>query len=244
MNRKRAVTFLGVVCCLAILVGGLGLLLTHQPAFYATALDQTVSAEERSEQSKAFVQSTLQLVDAIRYEEHWSQEFHESAVNGWLADELPGKYAEWLPPGVTAPRIKFDDGTLLVAFNARRGMWQGVVSIQIRPWFPEPNELALEIQSTRIGLIPVPADELVNGLVAGLNAAGWTTRWKNAGKREILIIDLASPEAVSHSGPHPVFETVELEPQLLRLTGQRAAQGAEPAEPGRLTISPGQSGAR
>jgi len=73
MNRKRAITGLGIVCCLAVLTGALRLLLTYQPAFYATALDESVSAETRTEQSKAFVQSTLQLVDSIRYEERWSQ---------------------------------------------------------------------------------------------------------------------------------------------------------------------------
>ena len=37
--------------------------------------------------------------------------------NGWLAEELPTKYREWLPPEVGEPRVKFENGVVLLAFS-------------------------------------------------------------------------------------------------------------------------------
>jgi hypothetical protein len=163
MNRKLAKISAGVVCFLSFVAGGLALSLTHQPAFYQSALAENVLPEVRRQQAKTFVQATLRLVDDIRFDSQWSDEFSEDAVNGWLTEELPTKYRELLPPDVAAPRVKFAEGALLLAFQARHSFWKGVVSIRIRPWVPGPNQLALEIQSARFGLIPVPVDEIVGG---------------------------------------------------------------------------------
>src|SRR5579863_1386122 len=160
MNRRLAIISGGMVCSLSLVAAGFALSLRHQPAFYRSALAENVPPETRREQAKAFVQATSRLVGEIRYDDRWSDEFSEEAVNGWLAEDLPTKYREWLPPDVSQPRVKFEDGALLLAFQARRGMWQGVASSRIRPWIlgagaSGQNQLALEIQSARIGLIPV-----------------------------------------------------------------------------------------
>ena len=230
MNRKLARVSVGLLCSLALVAGGLGLSLKHQPAFYQSALADNVPPETRREQAKAFVQSTLRLVDDIRYDDRWSDEFSEEAVNGWLAEELPTKYRDWLPPDVSQPRVKFEDGLLLLAFQARRGMWTGVVSSRIRPWVSGANQLALEIQSARIGLIPVPVDEIVGDLVKNLNSSGWRMQWKNTGKQDVLVVDLDSAVDTTGGSERPVLESVELGSKFLRISGRRTAEvAAHPA---------------
>jgi hypothetical protein len=224
MNRKHAAVTAGLVSLVAIFGGGLVLSLKHQPTFYQTALAESTRPEVRREQAKVFVQTTMQLVDGIRNEERWSHEFSEDAVNGWLAEELPLKYAEWLPPDVAAPRIKFEKGTLLVAFQARHGMWHGVVSGRVRSWVAGPNQLALEIQSARIGLIPVPIDELLGDFVKNMNNAGWRMQWKNSGKQDVLVVDLDADH--STDGERPVLDAVDLEPKRLRISGRRFSEAA------------------
>ena len=235
MNRKLATISAGLLCVLALVGGGLILSLKHQPEFYRSALAESVLPETRREQSKTFVQTTLRLVDDIRYDDRWSHAFSEDAVNAWLAEELPTRYKEWLPPGVSAPRVKFEKGILLLAFQARRGTWQGVVSSRIRPWVSGPNQLALEIQSARIGLIPVPVDEIVGDLVKNLNSSGWRMQWKNTGNQDALVVDLDAAKGASSGAPHPILEAVELSAKVLRISGRRATEIAAPLAADRIS---------
>ncbi|MGE5193560.1 MAG: hypothetical protein ACM3U2_13785 [Deltaproteobacteria bacterium] len=228
MNRKRAVITGGLVSLLALLVGGLFLSLRYQPTFYKAALAPPVSPEVRREQAKVFVQTTLQLVDEIRNENSWSHEFSEEAVNGWLAEELPVKYGAFLPPEVAAPRVKFENGKLLLAFQVRHGMWTGVVSGKVRPWVAGPNQLALEFESARIGLIPVPVDELLGDLLKNMNRAGWQMQWRNSGKHDVLIVEFDDDFSPESSGERAILEAVDLEPGLLRISGRRSLESAEP----------------
>jgi hypothetical protein len=228
MNRKRAAIALASVSLLAILAGALVWLVKYEPGFYETALADTAPSEIRREQATEFVQTTLRLVDGIRYDDSWEHEFAEDAVNGWLAEELPVKYAEWLPPEVAAPRVKFEKGKLLLAFQVRHGMWKGVVSAQVRPWVAAPNQLALEIQSTRVGLIPVPVDELLGDFVKHMNTTGLRIQWKNSGKQDVLLVEFDDDFTPSGgSGEHAVLEAVDLEPKLLRISGRRSSAAAD-----------------
>ncbi|HEY2252070.1 MAG TPA: hypothetical protein VGH74_13450 [Planctomycetaceae bacterium] len=244
MNRKLAKISGGVLCSLALVAGGLALSLRHQPAFYRSALAENVPPETRREQAKAFVQTTLRLVDDIRYDDRWSDEFSEDAVNGWLAEELPTKYRDWLPPDVSQPRVKFENGVVLLAFQARRGMWQGVVSSRIRPWVSGANQLALEIQSARLGLIPVPVEEIVDDLVKNLSSSGWRTQWKNTGKQDVLVVDLDSVEDSAGGRDHAILESVELGPKLLRISGRRSTEIAAPAAADRISSAAAEPDAR
>ena len=228
MNRKRAAIGVVTLSLLAILAGSLVWLVKYQPTFYKTALADTAPPEIRRQQAKVFVQTTSRLVDEIRNEDIWSQTFSEEDVNGWLAEELPVKYGEWLPPEIAAPRVKFEEGTLLLAFQLRHGMWKGVVSANVRPWVAGPNRLALEIQSARIGLVPVPVDELLGDFLKHINAAGLRVQWKNSGKQDVLVVEFDddfSPDG--GSSEHAVLEAVDLEPKLLRISGRRTSAAAD-----------------
>jgi hypothetical protein len=226
MNRKRTAVVAGSVSLLVVLAGCLVVSLKYQPTFYQSALANRVPPEVRREQAKAFVKTTLQLVDGIRNEDRWSHEFTEDAVNSWLAEELPAKYSEWLPPEVSSPRVKFEKGALLLAFQIRHGMWNGVVSGKVRPWVTGPNQLALEFQSARVGLVPVPVDELLGDFIKDLNDSGWRLQWKNHGRHDVLVVTLDkdfSPER----GEHPVLDAVEIGPKLLRIAGRRTSETAD-----------------
>lgn len=218
MNRRRAV--LGFLGAPILIVGGLGVSLKHQPAFYKAALADKTSVETRREQATRFEQTTLQLVNEIRFEDRWSHEITDDMINGWLAEELPVKFGDWLPPDVSAPRVKFEKGHVLLAFQAQRGLWRGVISSRIRAWVSGPNQLALEVESTRVGLVPVPVDEIVGDLVNNLIAAGWRLEWKTSGKRDVLVVNL-DPDDIVSEGERAVLESVELEPKLLRISGRR-----------------------
>lgn len=232
MKRKHAAISIGLLLTLGLLVIAVALSFKYRPTFYKAALAQQASPEVRREQAKTFVQTTLQLVAEIRHDDRWSREFSEEAVNGWLAEELPVKYAGWLPPDVAAPRIKFDRGVLRIAFQSRRGVLGAVISGQVRPWVSGPNQLALEIESARIGLVPVPVDEILGDFVRNMNAAGWRMEWKSHGERDVLVVDLDSAELPLEGGERPVLEAVDLGPRSLRISGRRSAEIASAPKKG------------
>lgn len=221
MNRKRAAISVGLLSLLAAVAGGLALSLKHQPTFYRAALADSAPPEVRREKAREFVRTTLQLVDEIRHEDRWAHEFSEDAVNGWLTEELPVRYSELLPPDVAAPRVKFEKGMVRLAFQIRHGMWKGVVSGQVRPFVAGTNQLALEIESARIGLVPIPVDELLGEFVSKMKSSGWQLHWKNTGEHDVLVIDLDDDLAPESSAQRPFLEAIELEPGLLRISGRR-----------------------
>ncbi len=226
MNRKRTTRLVGCLALLALLGGGLVWSLKYQPSFYRAALADSAATDLRRVQADEFVRSTVELINEIHNDDSWAQEFSEEAVNGWLAEELPVKYGDLLPPEIESPRVKFEDGTLLLAFQVRHGMWKGVVSGRVRPWVAGPNQLALEIHSLRIGLIPIPVEELLGDSVKRMNSAGWRMRWKNSGKQDVLVVDLDDVSS-GGIGERPVLEDVDLEPKLLRISGRRSSETAD-----------------
>lgn len=219
MNRKRVGVGLLVV---AIVIGGTVLSLQHQPAFYSAAMADKRTAETRREQATKFEQTTLQLVNEIRFEDEWSHEVTDDMVNAWLAEDLPVKFGNCLPPDVSAPRVKFEKGHVLLAFQAKKGVWHGVISSRIRAWISGPNQLALDIESARVGLVPVPVEEIIGDLVQKLAIAGWRLDWKTSGKRDVLVVSLDADD-VSEDGQRAVLESIELEPKLLRISGHRSS---------------------
>jgi len=227
MSRKRGTVTVGLLALLALLVWGLVCSVKYQPDFYQTALAASAPSEIRREQADEFVRTTVRLIDEIRNDDSWSHEFSEEAVNGWLAEELPAKYGELLPPEVTAPRVKFEQGKVLIAFQVRHGMWKGVVSGSVHPFVAGPNRLALEFQSVRIGLIPVPVDEILGDFVTQMNAGGWRMQWQTNGKKDVLVLDLADDLVLDREGERPILEAVDLESRLLRITGRRSSETGE-----------------
>jgi hypothetical protein len=219
MNRKRACLWL----LSALILAGVGLALSlwHRPRFYTEALADNRPAEKRREEAQEFEQTALQLVNEVRFEEQWSHEVTDDMVNAWLTEVLPTKFSGSLPPGVSEPRVKFEEGHVLLAFQAQKGIWNGVVSSRIRAWAAGPNQLAFDLKSARAGIIPIPVDNILDDLVKKLDSIGWRAEWKRSNNRDVLVVNIDS-ENLSEEGPRAVLEAVEIAPGRLRISGRRA----------------------
>lgn len=225
MNRKRAVVWTSLATGLAALIGGAYWLLAQQPTFYRASLAPPLAPDERGRQAEQFLKAVLQLRNDIHNnEERWSQEFHEQSINSWLAEELPVKYAGWLPPEVIEPRVKIEKDGVWIAFHTRRGIWSGVVSCRLNVWVAGANELAIEIQSMRAGLIPIPLDETIGSIVASMNESGWRMQWKQSSSGDVLVVSLDDSVSPGGSSEGAVLEAVELVPEKLRVAGCRQSK--------------------
>lgn len=230
MRRKHALILGGLTTCLTAVVAGLYALVTHQPAFYRDALKSDVSHAERQKLAKEFVQAAVGLRNEVISEERWMQEFSEGGANAWLAEDLPAQYSEWLPPGVSNPRVQFDKDQLQFAFHTRRGLWSGVISGRVRVWVSGPNELAFEIQSLNAGLIPIPVDDAVGDFVNEMNAAGWRLEWRPSKGGDALVLSLDQSGTDDVASDHPVVESLELLPGRLKVFGGRREEVASRAD--------------
>lgn len=224
MSRKQRA--IGLSFALAAVLAALAFwALTYQPAFYRTALVQFDAPEKRDRQAASFTLAVTQLADEIEHQDRWSQQFSEQSLNGWLAKELSEKFAELLPAGIEQPRVRFEQDELQIGFRARRGIWSGIVSARLRVWVARRNQLACEIQSLRAGLAPIPADDMLQSLVDGLNQAGWRVEWKSGDGADVLLVTLDAETRAPHERPRPVLEALELVPGKLRVSGRRSKPG-------------------
>lgn len=219
MARRYAIISVSLVCGLAGLAGFAFWSLGYKPDFYQAALMEQVAPEIRREQAKRFVQTTTRMVEQIRFEERWTEEFSEDEVNSWLAEELPEKFADWLPPEISNPRVKFDSDVLYLAFHARDGAWEGVVSAKVGVRLAGTNQLALEIQSLRAGLVPIPPDDALSQLLQDMRKLGWRVQWQRSSKGDVLLVDLRQDDS-----SQPTVESIEVRPKALRISGTGTAR--------------------
>lgn len=187
--------FLLFVCIALFLLGGAASGLywsaAQVPEFYQEALREQSQPEIRQEEAKEFVQRSMQVVNDVRNQEPtWSQEFSEQQVNAWLAEELHQKYNDWVPKGVSDPRVKFEEDQVELGFHLTLDKWSGIISLKFKPWLIKENQLVLELEKARAGLLPIPIDEALTDLIQEARADGWYIEWGQQEGNDALIVYL------------------------------------------------------
>lgn len=160
------------------------------PDFYERELQSDVDRQARREAAKKFVQATLRLAEGIEHSDSWTEKFTEDQINGWLAEDLEQKFAQFLPEGVSDPRIQLAGGVIHVAFRLEHEGWEGVVSGKLEPWVPEANQLAFTVRSIRAGMVPIPLQDLLDELSGQFEIEGWLVEWAEADGHDAFILHL------------------------------------------------------
>src|SRR5690606_22619273 len=112
------------VTCAAV---GLRWASTQSPDFYRAALADSPPKAVREQAARQFAEQTAQLVHDLQYSREWEQEFTQTQVNAWLAEELPLRYGQKIPRGVSDPRVEFVDGLVRIGFHLQSKRFDGVV---------------------------------------------------------------------------------------------------------------------
>lgn len=211
---KRLLAFgVPVLIVLTAIPGLAWLSLTHKPDFYkATA---TLPKEEREKEAKGFVAQSLQLRNDICNEPTWEAAFTDHQVNAWLAEDLVKYFADQLPPEVHEPRVMFEMDRVTLAFELDQGPVRSVIWVVARPHIPEGNVLELTLEKIRAGVLPVPADKVLDRLTMHANARGLDVRWKRDGAFPVVTIRYKP-----HHGRDDVkLERVQIRKGEIELTG-------------------------
>jgi hypothetical protein len=202
-SPKKRVLLVGatLVAVLAAAPALVWLSLTHKPRFYQAMV--TVPHDQQEAKAKRFVAQSLQLRNDIVNEPRWEAAFTDQEVNAWLAEDLVTHFADQLPPGVHEPRVMFELDRVTLAFELDQGPVRSVVWVVARPFVPEPNVLELTLEKIREGMLPVPAENVLDRIATHARGRGLDVTWKRG--------DDKHPVAVIRYTPHAGRDDVQLD---------------------------------
>jgi hypothetical protein len=179
--------------------------LTHEPSFYRAMV--RLPRAKREAKAKRFVSQSIQLRNDICNEPTWEAVFSDEEVNAWLAEDLVTYFADQLPPEVHEPRVLFEMDRVTLAFELDDRPVKSVVWVVARPRVPHENVLELTIEKIRAGMLPVPADRVLDRIVGNARGHGLDVSWKREGKYPVATIRYT---------PHPGRDDVKLERVQIR----------------------------
>lgn len=218
MTRRRRFGYvvLGLLVALGIAAGLLFWASKQVPDFY----EETIQANEdpvlRQQSAKEFVQQTMQFAEEVKNADSWSQEFTQHQINSWLIEDFQKKYAKHIPRNISNPRIRLTEKTVQLGFKLEHPKYQGVISFRLKPFVTEDRKLAIEIESIRAGLIPVPLDEVIEQVKKRLPKNKWQLEWSHINGHDVILVDL-----VGQAKNQPQLESVEVIEKAIRISGRK-----------------------
>jgi hypothetical protein len=157
------------------------------PNFYQRALAAPVAAQ--AEDGEQFERTALDLHNQLQHFGRWEARLTQDEVNGWLAIDLPAKFPEALPSGLSEPRIAIDDGVLRIALRYQRGGVDTVLSIAGEAYLTaQPNEIAVRLDQARAGLVPIPLTRFLDEIADQAARANVPLRWTEVGGAPVALI--------------------------------------------------------
>ncbi len=169
----------GVVIGLAALVpAGVWFSLTYQPSYYRDMIALGAPRDQVERQAKHFVAQSLQFHNDICNEPTWEAVFSDREVNSWLAEDLVTHFADQLPSEVHEPRVLFEMGRVIFAFRLERGGVNSIITVVARPRIPADNTIELTLEKIRAGILPVPADRVLDRITEMGQRHGVDVVWR------------------------------------------------------------------
>ena len=186
-KTRRWILWAGIILgtLVAIPVGG-WFCLTYQPSYYRDIVLQ--SHEQRQGKARKFVAQSLQLRNDICNEPTWEAVFSDQEVNAWLAEDLVSHFADQLPSEVNEPRLLFEVDRIILAFQLRQRGMSSVITVIARPRVPEGNTVELTLEKIRAGILPVPADNVLDRIIEYGRRHGIDVEWTRKEGSPVVLI--------------------------------------------------------
>lgn len=174
--RRWVLASLVLVAILIAIPAGLWFCLAHEPAFYRDM--KSLTGERQREGARQFLAQSLQLRNDIMNEERWEAVFSDQEVNAWLGEDLVTQFADQIPTGVSEPRVAFEPDRVILAFRLDENRIHSVVWVVMRIRVSDPNVIALTIEKIRAGVMPVPANQVLDRIAEHARDRGIDVRWE------------------------------------------------------------------
>lgn len=202
----------------------LWVLITRQPEFYRRVAE--IAPERRRTEAKKFLAQSLQLRNDVDNEPRWEAVFTDEQVNSWLAEDLVKQFSDQIPHGVHEPRILFELDRVHFGFLLDQGPVRSVVSVVARVRVPGDHEVSLTIEKIRAGIVPIPANQLLDQFADAARARGLDVRWEEEDGLPVAIVKY-SPDARRRD---IVLDKLQVLDGQIRLAG-RSSKGRALATP-------------
>jgi hypothetical protein len=183
---KRLLRAGAIAGCILTVPVGVWLALTYQPSYYRDMV--RLPQAQREVKAKHFVAQSLQLRNDIVNEPTWEAVFSDQEVNAWLAEELVTHFADQLPPEVHDPRVLFELNRVILAFQLDKGGIQSVITVVARPHVPSENTVELTLEKIRAGILPVPADNVLDRIIEHARVRGVDVQWQRRDGYPVVVL--------------------------------------------------------
>ncbi len=221
MSRRSFLLAIVIFLCLTSGVGAsLWVLVRYEPRVYLQAA--MPPGEERHQLSEKCWHELLQLYSAVANPEEqiWGHSFTDEEINSYLAENfvLSRFDKEFLPEGISQPRIVIEADKIRIAFRYGSGLWSTVVSIDLRLWLVkgEPNVVAMKLVGFHAGALPISAQSLLESITQTCQKNGIGVDWYRDDGAPVALLRFQAEQ------PHPTLEleTIKLEPGAIRIEGR------------------------
>ena len=189
----------------------------HEPEFYRQAM--TIEPAQQEEAGDVLEQSVLELSNETRQPGQWEATFSDEQINGWLAVDLPPKFASILPPGVESPRVSIRDGMIHIAARFKDKLVESVVSFSLQVNLTEePNTVAVTIRKVRAGVLPVPVRQFLDRISTAAQRGDIQLRWSQDKGDPVAFVTIPSQHE-RYKYRQVFVETIELREGEIYLAG-------------------------
>jgi hypothetical protein len=167
------------------------------PPQYAAAVAEQDPAKLDEDRRELESQLAIAYSDSQR-SAPWAVCVSDDQLNAWLATQLPLDYPELAQRGLSEPRIIFTPQSAQLAFRAKFGSIDTVVSVTGNVFATETGELAIEFQNAAAGRAAIPLTFVVQGIDEGIRLRQLPFHWAPGESRHVLLVDFerlaSSPE--------------------------------------------------
>ena len=220
MSRRSLLLAIAIFFCLTCGVGAsLWMLIRYEPNVYMHAA--VPPGEQRHQLSEKCWRGLMQLYNSVATQEdqEWAHRFSDGEINSYLAENfvLSRFDKEFLPEGISQPRIVIEPDKIRVAFRYGSGLWSTVVSIDLRVWLVkgEPNVVAMKLVGFHAGALPISAQSLLESITQTCQKNGIGVDWYRDEGYPVALIRFQNEQ------PHPTLELelIKLEQGAIRIQG-------------------------
>ncbi len=188
---------LGGIGVLALVAAGTAFALYRSatapvPEYEAVVEVDPVEAENDTQE---FESQLSVLVSEAQAMPEWSSRIAARQINAWLALRLNDEFPGFREAGLLAPRVILKEDQIVLAARSTAARIAGVVSLRLRPVITETDELALEIQSAKIGNLVLPLEALMAQLSETPLTKVGPIRFAKTGESTAIVVDLARLDA-------------------------------------------------
>ena len=227
----RKLLRIAAVCLVAAgIIAVLMLILVYRamqqmPDFYQQALIERPVAEQQLA-GHQLEQEVLQLSNNVQDQGVWEACFTEEELNGWLAVDLPEKFSEALPAGVSEPRVAIEPEMLQIACRYKDQRMNSIISIALDAHLTEePNVVAIHVRQARAGWLPLPFKKVLERITQASLEAGIPVEWTEQDGETVALVTIPQQhDRYRFSVIH--LDTVELRKGELYVAGRTEAPGA------------------